>query len=170
MLGNTYDHQQCSIARALEVVGERWTLLVVRDALYGVQRFSDFAERLDIPRAVLSDRLRSLVEHDVLERVPDPDHRGRSLYRLTARGRELWPVVHALASWGSPLAGGDRGHRQFRHAACDAQLDANGRCPTCGAMPAAEDVLTTWHGAAPPDDDSVSAILRRPHRLTEPVG
>ena len=70
MLGKDYERQDCSIARALEVVGERWTLLIVRDALYGVRRFNDFHAHLDVPKAVLSDRLSSLVEHGILERGP----------------------------------------------------------------------------------------------------
>src|SRR5689334_23507250 len=100
MLGKDYQRQDCSIARALEVVGERWSLLLVRDAFYGVRRFSDFEVHLDIPKAVLSDRLNGLVEAGVLARKPDPDHAGRTLYELTATGRELWPVVHALQRWG----------------------------------------------------------------------
>ena len=78
MLGKDYEGQDCAIARALEVIGERWTLLIVRDALYGVRRFSDFHAHLDVPKAVLSDRLTGLVEHGILERRPDPDHAGRS--------------------------------------------------------------------------------------------
>src|SRR5581483_7381119 len=99
MLGKTYEAQDCSIARALEVVGERWTLLIVRDAFYGVRRFSDFQAHLDIPKAVLSARLSSLVANGILERNPDPEHAGRQLYELTAAGRELWPAIHALLVW-----------------------------------------------------------------------
>src|SRR4051794_11162390 len=87
MLGNDYRRQDCALARALETVGERWTLLIVRDAFFGVRRFSDFQAHLDIPKAVLSDRLAGLVEGGVLERLPDPDHAGRHLYRLTQAGR-----------------------------------------------------------------------------------
>ncbi len=83
MLGKDYVGQDCGIARALEVIGERWTLLIVRDALYGVRHFRDFQAHLDVPKAVLSDRLSGLVEHGILERRPDPDHAGRSLYELT---------------------------------------------------------------------------------------
>src|SRR5689334_23473414 len=111
MLGNDYERQDCAIARALEAVGERWTLLIVRDAFFGVQRFSDFQAHLDIPKAVLSDRLAGLVEDGVLERVPDPEHGGRNLYRLTAAGRELWPALHALLAWGDRHRG--RNSRTF---------------------------------------------------------
>ena len=100
MLGKDYEGQDCAIARALEVIGERWTLLIVRDALYGVRRFNDFQGHLDVPKAVLAERLSRLVEQGILERTPDPDHGGRHLYELTAAGRELWPVLHALLVWG----------------------------------------------------------------------
>jgi DNA-binding HxlR family transcriptional regulator len=115
MLGKDYEGQDCALARALEVVGERWTLLIVRDAFYGVRRFNDFQAHLDIPKAVLSDRLAGLVYEEILERRPDPEHAGRHLYELTAAGRDLWPVLAALLGWGGR-------HRQtnsrvFRHAA-----------------------------------------------------
>src|SRR5436853_1632448 len=100
MLGKDYQRQDCSLARALEVIGERWTLLIVRDAFYGVRRFSDFEVHLDIPKAVLTERLRRLVEDGVLSRAPDPSHSGRHLYVLTPAGRDLWPALHALLSWG----------------------------------------------------------------------
>src|SRR3954447_25595170 len=106
MLGNDYRRQDCALARALETVGERWTLLIVRDAFHGVQRFSDFQAHLDIPKAVLSDRLAGLVEDGVLDRLPDPEHAGRRLYRLTPAGRELWPALHALLVWGGRPPGG----------------------------------------------------------------
>ena len=83
MLGRDYERQDCSLARALEVVGERWTLLIVRDAFFGVRRFNDFQAHLDIPKAVLSERLGWLTENGVLKRQPDPNHAGRHLYELT---------------------------------------------------------------------------------------
>src|SRR5688572_16684286 len=97
-LGTDYAGQTCTIARALEVVGERWTLLVVRDLFFGVRRFGDLQAHLDIPRAVLSARLTGLVEHGLAERRPYRP--GRDEYVLTPRGEELWPAVHALARWG----------------------------------------------------------------------
>src|SRR5919109_3453280 len=96
VVGRDYDGQDCALARALEVIGERWTMLIVRDAFYGVRRFSEFQAHLDIPKAVLADRLEGLVEQGVLERRPDPRHAGRKLYVLTPAGRDLWPAVHAL--------------------------------------------------------------------------
>ena len=93
-LPKDYTGEVCSLARALEVVGERWTLLIVRDAFFGVRRFSDFAAHLDIPRAVLTHRLTALVESDVLAVVPGPH--GHDEYALTAKGLDLWPVVRSL--------------------------------------------------------------------------
>ena len=133
MLGKDYERQDCAIARALEVIGERWTLLIVRDALYGVRRFSDFHAHLDVPKAVLSDRLSGLVEHGILERRPDLDHAGRYLYELTATGRELWPVLHALVVWADRNSFPNS--RLFRHAACGTELDDAADCPACGITP-----------------------------------
>jgi DNA-binding HxlR family transcriptional regulator len=96
-----YDLAQCSIRRALEVVGEKWALLVLREAFYGVRRFDDFARALGCGRGVLSARLKTLVEADVLERVDyrEPNRRPRAEYRLTDKGRDLFPAVVALAQW-----------------------------------------------------------------------
>jgi DNA-binding HxlR family transcriptional regulator len=134
MLPNSYGKQDCSLARALEIVGERWTLLVLRDAFYGVRRFNDFLAHLDMPRTVLSNRLRSLIERGLLVKVPDAGHSGRWLYELTDEGMALWPALYALRSWGERQSG--RQPRMFTHDACDTPLDATGRCETCGVLPA----------------------------------
>jgi len=99
MLKRDYSGQVCSLARALEIVGERWTLLIVRDALLGVCRFDDFQRRLGIARNVLSDRLGRLVEAGVLARVPT-ERADRLDYRLTDKGRDLAVAVSALREWG----------------------------------------------------------------------
>lgn len=112
MLPKTYAGQEdCSIANALEVLGERWTLLIMRDAFYGVRRFNDFHAHLDAPRTVLSTRLQTLVGAGLLRREPDSLHAGRSLYELTDAGRALWAALFALGAWepGMPPVG--RGRR-----------------------------------------------------------
>ena len=167
MLGSDYRDQDCALARALETVGERWTLLIVRDAFFGVQRFSDFQAHLDIPRAVLSDRLAGLVEDGVLERHPDPDHAGRHLYRLTAAGRELWPALHALLVWGGRHRAPNS--RVFEHAACGTRLDDRGVCPACEIAPEPGDVVTVPRRGRRRRDDPVALALRGPHRLLEPL-
>ena len=168
MLGKDYQRQDCSLARALEVIGERWTLLIVRDAFYGVRRFSDFQAHLDVPKAVLSDRLAGLVEDGILERKPDPDRAGRHVYELTAAGRDLWPVLHALLVWGERHRFPNL--RVFRHVACGTEIDERGACPTCGVVPGPEDLeMGTRRGRTPMREDPVALALREPHRLLEPI-
>ena len=91
---------QCSIAQTLDVVGDPWTLLVVREAFFGTARFDDFRRSLGIPRATLTARLATLVEHGVLERRTERDTPSRPIYALTAKGRALSPVMVALMQWG----------------------------------------------------------------------
>jgi DNA-binding HxlR family transcriptional regulator len=171
MLGKDYEAQDCALARALEVVGERWTLLIVRDAFYGVRRFKDFEEHLDIPKAVLSDRLASLVENGVLERRPDPGHAGRHLYEMTATGRDLWPVVHALVVWGERHREG--ASRVFLHAECETPIADDGSCPRCGVVPRPEDLITVRRrgrgSKRAPRQDAVAKVLMDPHRLLDPI-
>jgi DNA-binding HxlR family transcriptional regulator len=168
MLGNDYEAQDCSLARALGVLGERWTLLIVRDAFYGVRRFNDFHAHLDVPRAVLADRLAGLVEDGVLDRRADPERAGRYLYELTAAGRDLWPVLYALLVWGDRHR--YRNSRVFKHVACGTELDDRGRCRRCGLTPDPDDILTEpRQGLGRARDDKVAIALRTPHRLLEPI-
>jgi DNA-binding HxlR family transcriptional regulator len=166
-LGGDYARQDCSLARALELVGERWTLLVVRDCFLGVRRFSDFQVHLDISKAVLSRRLADLVEaglltHDAVTRD----------YALTDAGLALWPTVLTLAQWGDQQRPADGPRRLFLHAGCDGRLGAGGRCLRCDATPAPYDVTTRPGPGADPTvrDDHVSVSLREPKRLLEPLG
>jgi DNA-binding HxlR family transcriptional regulator len=169
-LPREYSTQACPLARALELVGERWTLLILRDLFMGVHRFNDLQVHLDVPRAVLAARLASLVEHRLVERRPYRP--GRAEFHLTAEGRELWPVLHGLMDWGdrrAPAPGGPR--RLFVHADCGARLTASGHCPSCGVTPAPGDVeMRAGPGRDPARrDDRVSRALRRPHRLLTPL-
>jgi DNA-binding HxlR family transcriptional regulator len=168
MLGKDYARQDCSIAGSLEVVGERWTLLIVRDAFYGVRRFNDFQAHLDVPKAVLAERLNGLVENGIVDRHPDPEHGGRHLYELTESGRALWPVLHSLLVWGGK-------HRRpnsriFLHAACGTRLDDSAQCPTCGVTPEPEGIVTEpRRGYRSAREDPVAVALREPHRLLVPI-
>jgi DNA-binding HxlR family transcriptional regulator len=100
MLKRDYEGQDCSVARALEVVGERWTLLIVRDAFLGLRRFEQFQESLGIARNVLTDRLNRLVEEGILERVRYSERPERFEYLLTPKGRELSLALTGLRQWG----------------------------------------------------------------------
>ncbi|MBY6685661.1 helix-turn-helix transcriptional regulator [Rhodococcus sp. BP-149] len=97
-LSHRFDHE--SVARALGVVGERWTMLILREAFFGVRRFSDFVRNLGIPRPTLSARLRTLVDSGLLEKVAHPDVADRHEYRLTDAGRDLFPTIVLLMRWG----------------------------------------------------------------------
>ncbi len=170
-LGSDYGGQNCSLARSLEVVGERWTLLILRDLFFGVRRFGALQAHLDIPRAVLSARLATLVGHGLVERRPY--RRGRDELHLTGRGLELWPAVYSLLRWGDrhyAAAGGPL--RIFAHADCGTDLDDAGRCAACERVPdAAEVVMRPGPGRPPvPRTDPVSRALRGPHRLLTPLG
>jgi DNA-binding HxlR family transcriptional regulator len=134
MLGRTYEDQVCSIARSLEVLGERWTLLVVRDALLGLRRFDDFARSLGIARNILTDRLGRLVTAEVLRRTPYQQRPVRYEYQLTPMGYELAVPIIGLMHWGDKhLAGPDGPPRLTRHTACGGTLHAALTCEKCHA-------------------------------------
>jgi DNA-binding HxlR family transcriptional regulator len=100
VLKRDYDGQNCSVARSLEIVGERWSLLIVRDVFLGRRRFDELQESLGISRNVLTERLKRLVDEGVLERVPYQENPPRYEYRLTPQGRDLRVVITALRQWG----------------------------------------------------------------------
>jgi DNA-binding HxlR family transcriptional regulator len=105
-----WDRSRCSVAGTLSVVGEKWSLLVLREAFFGVRRFADFQRVLGAPRAVLTDRLATLVDEEILRRVPyqDEGERQRHEYRLTQKGIDLYPTLVALMQWGDRyLSDGD---------------------------------------------------------------
>jgi DNA-binding HxlR family transcriptional regulator len=136
MLQRDYPGQVCSIARSLEVVGERWTLLILRDALTGLSRFDEFQANLDVASNVLTNRLKRLCEEGVLERVADPERPGRPKYVLTDKGRELAPALIVLMKWGDrhyPSPGGPP--RLTLHAGCGGKVGADLTCERCGARP-----------------------------------
>lgn len=171
-LGKDYAAQDCALARTLELVGERWTLLIVRDAFYGVRRYRDFLSHLEIPRAVLSTRLSSLTDAGLLATARYQQAPPRDEYVLTAKGRQLWPAVHALARWGEQHCAADGGPRRvFRHAGCGTLLNHSGGCTKCGtAQVPPEDVeMRPGPGSTPVPHDPVSRALLRPHRLLEPL-
>jgi DNA-binding HxlR family transcriptional regulator len=134
MLNRTYDNQVCSIARTLEVLGERWTLLIVRDALLGLRRFDEFQRSLGVARNVLTDRLKRLVDAGILERVEYQQRPQRFEYRLTAVGRELGVPVLGLMHWGDRHLAGQAGPpRLTRHRDCGGDLHTQLTCDRCGA-------------------------------------
>jgi DNA-binding HxlR family transcriptional regulator len=170
-LPREYTGEDCAIARALEIIGERWTLLIVRDAFYGVTRFSDFRDHLAVPRAVLTERLNLLTEHGILARVTAAS--GRDEYVLTAKGQELWPAIWALQSWGSEHYIPAERRRFYRHAGCGGAIAPDGRCESCGTQPEPGDLTAHPRPKQLPltanKTDPVSVALRAPHRLLTPI-
>jgi DNA-binding HxlR family transcriptional regulator len=140
MLGKTYEGQVCSAARALEVVGERWTMLIVRDAFLGVRRFDDFQRSLGIARNVLQARLGRLVENGILERVRYQERPERFEYRLTKKGVDLWPVMVSLLAWGDRHAAPDGPPVVLEHRDCGGRVSDRRICEKCGALLGPRDV------------------------------
>jgi DNA-binding HxlR family transcriptional regulator len=168
-LGKDYATQECSIARALEIVGERWTLLVIRDALYGVRRYNDFLVHLGIPRAVLAARLQALTAEGILEKRRYQQSPPRDEYVPTERGIALWPTLRSLGRWGREQFDQQQ-VRVFRHAACGTELGSYGECPACGTIvPVPDVVMEPGPGADPDPADPVSRALLRPKRLLTPL-
>ena len=143
-MGRTnFGEMTCSIARTLDVVGERWSLLILRDAFYGVRRFDDFQRDLGVARNVLTDRLNSLVDHGVLERHLYEERPPRYEYRLTEKGRELLPVVLAMMRWGDRWATDGEPPVKLIHEHCGQVTHAVGVCAACGEELTLAGVRTT---------------------------
>jgi DNA-binding HxlR family transcriptional regulator len=133
VLPRTYDNQACSVARALEAIGDRWTMLVIRDAFIGVRRFDHFQERLGVARNVLSDRLGRLVDDGILEKRPYQEHPRRFEYRLTPKGVDLFPVLVSLMNWGDRHAPDPGGPPMVvLHRGCGGKVDELLHCDRCG--------------------------------------
>ena len=132
MLRSDYANQNCSIAGTLELIGERWTPLIIRDAFLGIRRFDDFQRNLGIARNVLQARLERLVEAGILKRKPYQERPPRYEYVLTRRGVDLWPVIMALMSWGDRHLFPDGPPVVIRHKGCGGAMDDRRICRKCG--------------------------------------
>jgi DNA-binding HxlR family transcriptional regulator len=152
MLRNDYENQACSIAGALEVIGERWSLLIVRDVLLGLRRFDELQRNLGIARNVLQARLERLLQNGVLERRRYQERPERFEYRLTDKGLELWPAIVALMDWGDRYAPPPGGPAVvLEHKGCGGHVDAHRICETCGARVSVRDARALPGPGAAPD-------------------
>jgi DNA-binding HxlR family transcriptional regulator len=132
----------CSVARAVDILGDWWTPLVLRECFLGVRRFEDFQRRLGIGRNVLTQRLHRLVDEGMLDRRPYQDRPARHEYVLTDKGRDFFPVIAAIMRWGDTwLAGDDGPPVVLHHRACDHDMQADVVCSHCGGSLAAPDVI-----------------------------
>ena len=131
----SFASMNCTIAQSLEVVGERWTLLVLRETFLGTRRFEDFRERLGIARNILTDRLERLVAEGILRRSQYQERPPRFEYRLTEKGLDLYEVILALKKWGDRWAVGEEGSLPLllRHEDCGQIFDVEATCPHCHA-------------------------------------
>lgn len=133
VLGKTYERENCSAARALELVGERWSLLIIRDALFRARRrFADFQRSLGLASNVLATRLEGFVDAGLMERRTYSSHEDHYEYLLTDKGRDLAPVVIALTAWGDRWAAPNGPPILYRHHGCRGRVDSTLTCDRCG--------------------------------------
>jgi DNA-binding HxlR family transcriptional regulator len=134
VLGNEYDGQICSIARSLELVGERWTLLVVREIFHGRRKFSEMQRSLGVARNVLTSRLQRMADEGILERRPYSERPERYEYFLTEKGLDLWPVMIALMRWGDKYEQQPEGRPSIvvHKGECGGEIDDRRICTKCG--------------------------------------
>lgn len=157
------DQQVCSVARALSVVGERWTLLIVRDAFKGTRRFDDFQQNLGVTRHRLAERLKGLVEQGVLTKVAYSDRPLRYEYRLTRKGLALYPVLVSLSHWGDVWMDDGAGPPlMYWHSRCGKQTEPVLSCGECGEVLRPEEVSTR-------PGKVLKAFMREQKALGQPV-
>jgi DNA-binding HxlR family transcriptional regulator len=140
-----YDTERCSVQRTLGVIGEKWTMLLIRDAANGVHRFDDFRRHVGLSEAVLADRLRTLVGEGIFEtrEYREPGQRKRNEYRLTAKGWDLFPVLVALAQFGDKHLAADGGRPwQIQHKDCGHLVRAEVVCTSDGAVLTPRDTVS----------------------------
>jgi DNA-binding HxlR family transcriptional regulator len=140
VLRNDYPALDCSVAKALEVIGERWSLLIVRDVMHGHRRFGEMQESLGIARNVLAARLERLVDEGILERRSYQESPPRHEYFLTEKGLDLWPALIALLNWGDRYTPRPDGPpRLIVHKECGGAVSDRGICEDCGKVLHARD-------------------------------
>jgi DNA-binding HxlR family transcriptional regulator len=153
----SFQDVDCSVAQCLEVVGEWWTMLIVRDVFLGVRRFDQLQRRLRISRNVLTQRLDKLVADGVLDRVVYQERPRRHEYRLTDKGRDLWEILDAMRRWGNRHAAPDGPRLELRHRACGHVAEPELHCPHCGEKVGARD-YTVVPGPGDPTGRTLPAL------------
>jgi DNA-binding HxlR family transcriptional regulator len=163
VLRHDYPGQACSLAKSLEVIGERWSLLIVRDVMNGNRRFSSIQASLGVARNVLSSRLQRLIDEDILERRAYQESPPRHEYFLTEKGLDLWPALIALMGWGDRHSDNPAGPPlQVIHKGCGGPVSDRGICADCGHVLTARDATAVpGPGAAVYEDASFSPVADR---------
>ncbi len=162
MLGRLYERENCSAARALELIGERWSLLIIRNAVFaGMTRFSEFERRLGIAPNILAKRLGDFVAHGLME-IAEPDGTAATrTYRLTRKGRELGTVVMALTEWGDRWMAPDGPPVLYRHDGCGGEVAVATACARCDGHPEVSEILA-WPGPGATDEQRAAMNARLP--------
>lgn len=133
--------QPCSVARTLSIIGDRWTLLILRNAFLGIRRFDDFQQNLGVTRHVLAERLKRLVEHEILQKTPYYDRQERFEYRLTEKGMDLQPILLTLAAWGDKWMDEGQGAPViFYHRDCGHAFTPTVVCSVCQGVVTARNI------------------------------
>jgi DNA-binding HxlR family transcriptional regulator len=157
MRWNDLANEDCSLARTLAAIGDRWTLLILRDAFLRVRRFEDFEKSLKIARRVLSERLALLVQEGILQKVPYQDRPIRYEYRLTDKGLDLYPAILSLVHWGDKHYAGQEGPPILHtHLKCGHDFRSVLTCSECGEALAARDVTARSKRATSRKPDGAS--------------
>jgi DNA-binding HxlR family transcriptional regulator len=146
--------EDCSIQRTLDVIGDRWTLLILRDVFRGVRRFSQIQHDLGIAKNLLTDRLVALVEAGVVEKVPYQDRPVRHEYRLTEKGRALSPALLALMRWGDDWYSDDGAPTELVHGECGTRLELQPWCTTCDT-PVSPTQISSRPGPGRPSSEEI---------------
>ena len=165
------EQQPCSVARTLSVIGDRWTLLILRDCFLKVRRFDDFHARLGIGRPILADRLQKLVDSFVLTKMAYQTNPVRYEYRLTQKGLDLYPVIMSIVHWGDAHMAGKKGRPVLhRHTACGHLFDPVQACSHCGeALNPREVVVERGPGAGAASHLPIKAPKPRQRLKSEPT-
>jgi DNA-binding HxlR family transcriptional regulator len=140
MAWEEFSRENCALEGAAAIVGDRQTLLVLREAFLGGRRFGHFQQKTGLARNILADRLQALVGHGILERRRYQERPERFEYRLTQKGRDLYPILLGLMAWGAKHAGGPGPLVQLRHRGCGAVAHPHLACPECGEPVEARDM------------------------------
>jgi DNA-binding HxlR family transcriptional regulator len=157
VLHRDYPALDCSVAKALEVIGERWSLLIVRGVMHGNRRFGEMQESLGIARNVLSARLQRLVDEEILERRAYQESPPRYEYFLTEKGLDLWPALIALLNWGDRYSPSPEGPRRLIvHKECGGTVSERGICESCGKLLTARDAKQVPGPGAKVEADAIT--------------
>jgi DNA-binding HxlR family transcriptional regulator len=170
MLGKTYEGEVCSIARSLEVVGERWSMIIIRDALFaGSTRYSDFQRTLGIATNILKDRLDGFVEAGIMRRHRYSEQPELYEYLLTEKGRDLAPALIALTQWGDRWAAPDGPPILYSHAGCGSRVSHEVVCATHGRLEDPAEVKARPGPGMPAEHLARKRMLRAGRSATPPV-